>query len=329
MHRITAAETSININPPIPRDIAGSSFEINLLGRMLPLVPVGDGYRVNAAAHFSDVLDLTGLRRFAMERSSPLIDAIRPFIDLPPGSNMKVTRPQIAEAMGIASFEVEHVLQEICRLHEDRVPHFELTWSHAVGGRSASGAAFITPDFIHKLDPQQWLSNEKAMVAHDNLQFGMEWEPTDRDRWEIELPPRNWIHIALRYAPEAVVIRRSGQQFTVDLIGHEDEGARHIGICRTLTRAMRIGAFAAQEAELSAEGRLLKSMGLDEDDWEIVESPHTPIMARSLITWEVVITFEPGNMEFTLWNDREILASRKDPQDFKRFIPSDSVSYAR
>lgn len=310
------AEFSITIRPAIPADLTDKCFEILLLGRMLELTRTSDGYIATPGSGFHDDIDLTGLQRSIYGYDSPLANALRDVIVKPPLSDKKVTRDDVARAMNMPRFDVEHVLQEICRLHEERIPHFELTWSHAADmyGRGATGAQFITPDGIATSDPLTWLQHQKNAYDHDTFQSGIEWEQAGHDRWEIELPIRDWRQAAFRLEPETLVVTATGKRFELSMDRPDDGQSEHLGSYPTLRRAMLMGGQVAYEAENNSDRAILESMGLSDGEWEITEVGRGVLSARSMIDPDLVIAWDTyKSMHFTLISGTVEIAATEYP----------------
>lgn len=318
---------SISIQPAIPADLADSCFEVQLLGRMVGLTRTSAGYVVSDEARFNDEINLAGLRSQIRDYHSPLADGLRHVIDMPALSDKKIARADIARAMNMDSFGIEHVLQEICRLHEDRVPCFELTWSHGAtnDARASIGAQFITPDAIRTSDPAMWLDHQKKAHAHDAFQLAMDWEQTGTTRWEIELPCRHWRQVADRLGSETVVITGSRNRFSVDIEQPDHSGKENVGVYPTLSRAMHVGGKVADELESTADMAMLASMGLAEGEWEITESEKGGISARSLIDPDMTIVWGASRaLEFTLFAGIDEIAVRSDPSELLKHLPDHS-----
>ncbi|NTF17102.1 hypothetical protein G6L37_01490 [Agrobacterium rubi] len=327
------SDLSISFSPEIPKDLAAECFEVQLLGRMIDLVRTSTGYVIAPDARESFEIDLRGLRRYALESKTPLVEALRHVVDGDMMRNKVVTREDIASAMGLERFGIENVLQEICRQYEDSIPNFQLLFSlparAATGGRATSGAQFITADSISTLDPSAWLTLQRHNHSHDAFQIRMDWIAGEDGRYTYPVPHCDWRQIAFGHAEDFVAIGRYDENsFEVSIEIPGAEATEHVGFYPSLAKAMRAGGRVAYEIENNADDKVLASMGLPAGEWELCERQEG-IKARCLTIDDLSIESDadrPG--EFTVFHHSEEIAVLENPAELLQHLPK-SVALRR
>jgi len=325
------SQATIRISPEIPKEIAGESFEVQLLGRMIDLVRTSTGYVVAPDARQHVEIDLKGLRRFSLDSTSPIVEAIRHVIDAEVMSHKSTTRDEIARAMGMERFDIEHLLQEICRQHEDSIPYFEVLWSLpssvTSGGRAMSGAVFVTAEAISSLDASGWLAQQRQAHKHDAFQTRMDWNAQTDGRWVYPVPHSDWRQIAFGHEEDFVAIeKRAADSFEVSIETPGFEATEHVGFYPSLAKAMRAGGRVAYDIENSSDDKVLASMGLPDGEWELCAREGT-IEARCLANPNLFIergATSPG--EFTLFNLNEEVAVLENPWELLQHLPQPAPS---
>ena len=325
------SEASIRISPEIAKEIAAESFEVQLLGRMIDLLPTSTGYAVAPDAKQHVEIGLKGLRRFAMDSTSPIVEAIRHVIEADRASDKSITRDDIARAMGMEHFDIEHVLQEICRQHEDSIPYFEVLWSLPSSvtsvGRTMFGAAFVTAESISTLDPGGWLAQQRQAHDHDVFQTRTEWNADADGRWVVPVPHCDWKQIAFGHEEDFVAIERcAANSFKVSIEMPGSETTEQVGFYPSLAKAMRVGSRVAYEIDSNADDRVLASMGLPEDEWELYDREGC-IKAQCVTNPDLFIersATSPG--EFSLFIRDEEIAVHENPWELLQHLPQASPS---
>ena len=332
------ATIRITVAPAVPADIIEDTFEGRLLGAMASLRHTDGAYEVSAIGGIETMFKPRMLMDAAEASHSRLATAMLPVIRQARAEGDLVSLDDMAKAIGTDSFDIEHLLQEICRLHEDRIPHFEIQWTVAgqaslAGGRTGSGAQFVTAEGIKTLSVTAWLKEQRGYAAHDLFQTKIEWDYIDGGGYYQFLPHTRWEAVVGEHAQDMVTIERMDSGFEVDIRLCESGGTVHVGSYPSLAEAMRVGGRLVADAEATSESRLMASMGLAAGEWEVEDLSADGLHLSSLAHPGFAIIYDPlrdggsdiGHFRLVDIND-EVIASATDPAELSQHLPGCDVA---
>ncbi len=267
--------TTITVSPEIPEDIIENTFEGRLLSHIVDVWrTAADTFQISSRKGVEQHVSPKRLQEYAENSQTPMAVAILPRIIEARREGDLLSLDDIAEAMGHKSFGLEHLLQEICRLHADRIPYFEILWSVSQGympehGRVGGGAQFVTAGGVRTLDASQWIAEQKHHFLHDQFQMKLEWEALGQGQLCREMPRSSWQSIIFEQPADLVVINPAGGKFDVGILSAETGKTTPAGIYSSMAEAMRIGGSIISSAENHTDADVLESMDLPAEDWEV------------------------------------------------------------
>jgi hypothetical protein len=267
--------TPITVSPEIPEDIIQNTFE----GRLLTLLvdvwrTADDTFQVSSRKGVDRHVSPRHLQEHAENSQTPLAVAMLPRIIEARREGDLLSLDDIAEATGRKTFGLEHLLQEICKLHSDRLPYFEILWSVSQGYmpdnlRVGGGAQFVTAAGVRTLDASQWIAEQRQHFLHDQFQMKLDWEVLAPGQLFRELPHSSWQSIAFEHPRNLVVIDSTGDKHEVGIRSAETGMTTPAGRYTDMAEAMRRGGSIVLSAESHADADILDSMDLSAEDWEV------------------------------------------------------------
>jgi hypothetical protein len=184
-----------------------------------------------------------------------------------------VSLDDIAKALGLEKFGLENVLQEICRNNRDRLPYFEIQWSvtdeNMRRGRVGGGAQFVTAEGVRTLDAARWVEEQRSQFQHDDLQRRIEWDRLSGGSYFQLLPRTTWRSIVFEDTQDLVMIDETDGGYEVGIQLSETGVKQLVGTYASMAEAMRVGGDIVYEAGNTADDKVLASMGLSGQEWEL------------------------------------------------------------
>lgn len=321
--------TTITVSPEIPEDIVQNTFEGRLLSLIVDVFRTSDNtFQVSSRKGVERHVSPKLLQKVAEASTTPMAVAMLPRIIEARREGDLLSLEDIAEAMGGNSFGLEHLLQEICRLHGDRLPYFEILWSVSQGhmpehGRVGGGAQFVTAAGVRTLDAAQWIADQRHHFLHDQFQMRLDWEAVGQGQLVRELPRSSWQSVIFEQPTDLVVINPAGGKFDVVIRSAENGQMTPSGSYSSMAEAMRTGGSIISSAEKHADADVLESMDLCAEDWE-VEYGQDGIPAafsedrRYMISWasdSVSDDGRPTSGHWILFDTSEEVATSEMPGD--------------
>lgn len=267
--------TTITVSPEIPEDIIQNTFEGRLLSLLVDVFRTADDtFQISSRKGVERHVSPRRLQEVAEASASPMASAMLPRIIEARKEGDLLSLEDIAEAMGRKKFGLEHLLQEICKLHGDRLPYFEILWSVSQGympehGRAGGGAQFVTAAGVRTLDAAQWIADQRHHFIHDQFQMRLDWEAVGQGQLVREMPRSSWQSVIFELPADLVVINPAGGRFDLGIRSAENGQTTPSGSYASMAEAMRVGGSIISSAENHADADVLESMELSAADWEI------------------------------------------------------------
>lgn len=267
--------TTITVSPEIPEDILENTLE----GRLLSLIvdvwrTADDTFQISTRKGVEYHVSPKRLQSYAEASQTPMAVALLPRILEARREGDLLSLDDIAAATGRERFGLEHLLQEICKLHGDRLPYFEILWSVSQSympehGRVGGGAQFVTAAGVRTLDAAQWMADQRHHFLHDQFQMKLDWDVLGPGQLFQELPYSSWQSIVFEHPRDLVVIDSTGGKHEVGIRSAESGMTTPSGSYSSMAEAMRVGGAIISSAESHADSDVLESMNLSADEWEI------------------------------------------------------------
>jgi hypothetical protein len=316
---------AITVNPNIPADIINDTFEGKLLSRMAEVWGTTNGTYtvfVSARRRAETYIKPKDLQPHAEASETRLAKAALPLITQARSEGDLFDIRDLGTAVGKETFGLEDLLQEICRLHGDRIPYFEVkvaptTQSSTEVDMPRGGAQFITADRIATLDTDQWLAEQRQAFLHNQFHLRMEWEPLEPGKIAVDLPHSTWTAVVHDHPKNKIIIKSVGDRHEIKMWSADTDSTSHYATHASLNDAMQEGLHLLGLAEASADDEILESMGLTADEWDLEYGADNHLSAfwhgkrNHEITWMPAIQSRPGCWVFR--TDSEELVSSPNP----------------
>jgi hypothetical protein len=325
--------TTITVSPEIPEDIIDNTFE----GRLLSLIvdvwrTADDTFQISSRKGVEYHVSPKRLQSYAEASQTPMAVALLPVIIEARREGDLLSLDDIASALGHKAFGLEHLLQEICKLHGDRLPYFEILWSVSQAhmpehGRVGGGAQFVTAAGVRTLEAVQWIAEQRHHFLHDQFQMKLDWETLGPGQLFRELPYSSWQSIVFEHPRDLVVIGSTDGKHEVGIRSAETGMTTPAGSYTSIADAMRIGGSIISSAESHADADVLESMDLSAEEWE-VEYGQDGLPAafsedrRHMISWAFDNNShgdEPIGGHWILFDNSEEVTTSKLPGDLGVF----------
>lgn len=330
-------KTSMTIHPEVSHDLMEKTFEGHLLAHMIRPMRTATGYDLRAPDGVSPVFsDLPSLLEKALESEGDLADRMVPVLARAIAEDRgpypaTLHFDELSEALG-EDFDLETVLQEVCRLHPETHPYFQVLWATHLGddsrqladhGMVGGGAQIVTATGVETMDTRAWIDRRTAEIrksltitsVKDEFEFR---GTTERNgHWYIDLPEVDWNRIARGETAHQLRIGL-GSQGDYRLEKVEGEVIEPVDAFETLEKAKSMALNLVKLREVRQEGRLLDSVELIPTSWKIRWEGGVPVAAlRSDPT--VTIKAE-GAEDWTLRAGDDVLASERTAAELHPFL---------
>lgn len=307
---------TITISPEIPHHIVEDTLEGRVLGHLIKAWRTPTGYSFSTDKGVSPFIEPARMLEL-VDVDTPMAKALREPIIAAAEAKEVLTLDDIGAAMGKPEFDFEHVLQEICKLYPDEIPFFEASWAvsqtlNPEHGRVGGGAQFITPDGIKTLTTQTWMEEQRGQYKHDNFQLRMDWNEISTGWLYQNIPHTDWRSIVSENPEEFVQIEDVAGGHEVSIMRSAGVG-EYVDTYRSLRDAMLAGQKIIDEADLNQEARVLASMGLPADEWNLEFNSLGEPVAYNQISSSVFIQYDAGR--WVLLDDGMELARSSDPSE--------------
>lgn len=325
MH-LSGSIIKIAVTPDVPHDIIDETFEGALIRRMVGVARTKDGYELwsNSGVEVAAV-NLDELVKLAEESDSRLAQAAMPLLKTAVAANEPLFINELGEALEVEDFDIEHVLQELCRMYPDRLSHFEIAWAevtntatpdfHRLGG----GADFVTANSIESVNAKSWLDEKRQAIAKSaEYNPGAFWEKVGRDIWRAHAMHTDWASIAGNEPHDYFEV----EKIDITLRGMEYK-LTYSAVAGTLTPRYfqdAKGAFeAAKEWHRQIVGdrkeKILKSMGLSTDEWALTDAVLLRAERIAPPGSEIAMQYSYDDHTWILTDCEEELARADEPED--------------
>lgn len=328
---------SMTIHPEVSHDLMEKTFEGHLLAHIIRPMRTGTGYELRAPNGVSPVFsDLPNLLEKALESDGDLADRMVPVLaraiaeDRGP-YDATLGFDELSEALG-EDFDLETVLQEVCRLHPETHPFFQVLWAthlddasrqFADHGMVGGGAQIVTATGVETMDVRNWLDSRTAeirkSIALTSVKDEFEFRGTTvrNGHWYIDLPEVDWNRVARGEAAHQLRIGQASQgEYRLQKV--EGEDIEPVDVFETLEKAKSMALNLVKYREIRQEGRLLESVELVPTSWKIRWEEGVPVAA--LRSDPTVTIRADGAEDWTLRAGDDVLATERTAADLHPFL---------
>lgn len=308
---------AITISPEIPHHIIERTFEGLLLKRLVTTWRTGTGYEISSSEGVSRHIFVSDELVAASRSGTPLALGLRAVILAAVENKEVLGLDDMARALHQPHFDVEHVLQAICKLYPNDLPYFEILWSVSQGlvpehGRVGGGAQFVTADGVKSLTTLKWIEEQRASFNHEMFQIRMDWDEIAPGTLYRKISHTDWRSIVNEDTEDFVQIRDVNGSHEVSIQRAAGVG-EWVDTYRSLKEAMLKGGKIADDVEENIDAKILASMGLSEEDWTLEMNELGMPVAFYQSNSNVWMQWEKG--EWFFLDDGTVLARSADPSE--------------
>jgi hypothetical protein len=280
---------ALTIHPEISHEIMEKTFEGGLLAHLLVPLRTATGYQLCAPHGVSPVFELGRLHEAALASKGELAARMEPIIREALIRNETLYNPslgldEVSAGLGI-DFDITTVLQEICRLHTNRHPYFQVLWSTFVEGHErrlaqhgtiSGGADLVTATGVVSLNAKDWLDQQTkaALEVQAIVRQGGDWTftgTTEADgTYHVGLAPTDIRKVLANDPLDELHIKRDvNGEYDLYLWKAPEGVSLWLEVRSTLEGAMASGESYLDRAEEECSEKLCMSMGLSFKEWSI------------------------------------------------------------
>jgi hypothetical protein len=281
---------AMTIHPEISHEIMEKTFEGFLLAHLLVPLRTATGYQLCAPNGISPVFTgLNELITLAEGARGDLAGRMLPVIVKAHEENLRhvggtLHIDEVSEALGI-DFDVTTVLQEICSLHTNRHPYFQVLWSTFVEGHErrlaqhgtmSGGADLVTATGVTSLNAKNWLDQQtkEALNVQADIRRDGSWSfrgvTPDDGYWHIGLPIIGIASFMAAAPLDELRIRKVGaNHYELERWSARDNEGVIVDVFDDLDEVKLAGVDILELEEADHPVKFLRTMGLSEDEWEL------------------------------------------------------------
>jgi hypothetical protein len=279
---------AMTIHPEISHEIMEKTFEGHLLAHMIQPVRTSSGYELRALNGVQPVfMGLPQLLEMALESKGELADRMVPVIARAIAEDTvyfetSLGFDELSEALG-EEFDLDVVLREICRIHPERHPYFQILWSTYTEGNDgqfvdhgmiSGGAQIVTATGIETMNAKEWLDKRTSAIVRslkitavkDDFEFK---GTTERNgHWYIDLPHHDWNRIAHNepHARLRIGLNSKGDHYIQRVDG---DTITLLDTSANLEKAKSVARGIVNYEKSRQQRRLLESVELVSTSWDV------------------------------------------------------------